>query len=182
MDGEGTYLEADYQLPLQKNTMVLSRPYNKHKILNNSSLFLIYVGFELISSESSPIAIEQFRRLNTTSKFYISDASHTPTVRIWEALLQSAGQTHPLYQKSIRALANTLITSFSSLFSDEELNAKKVTNRKMNSEADLLVYKAKLFIQDNLASPDLMLADIAKILHISELHLSRIFKEELGQT
>jgi mannose-6-phosphate isomerase-like protein (cupin superfamily) len=53
VEGTGYYYDDGKTFSLQGNTMFLSRPEVLHQIESESGLFLLYVAFELIESESS---------------------------------------------------------------------------------------------------------------------------------
>lgn len=182
LDGKGTYLESAVEYPLNKNTLFLTRPHVKHQMVDISTLFFIFVAFEIVENESSPAAVEQFHLMKQTKNFFLADASDTPSIRIWEALLLQSQQQQALFQDSMMALSCALLTSFTSVFKDQEAPQKPLKRKKEKLGKELAIYQAKLYICDNLSAHNLMLSDVADFLHMSERHFSRIFKAELGQT
>ncbi|OCT15201.1 hypothetical protein A8709_13945 [Paenibacillus pectinilyticus] len=182
LDGHAIYTESGVDYPLQKNSMFLTRPYIKHNIHTASSLFFIFVAFEIVANASSSATVEMFSRLEKTHNFYIPDGSNLPAIRIWEALLQQSFQEGALVQESVLALSCALLASFAHIFSDniEQQDSKKRKRERLG--AGMVISQSKLYIRDNLGNPSLSLVEVAHFLHLSGRHFSRIFKEELGQS
>jgi AraC-like DNA-binding protein/uncharacterized cupin superfamily protein len=178
MDGQGTYSEHDSNYPLQAGTLFLSRPGMTHQIRSRSGLFLIYIAFEAREDKSSASAYEIYQQLYDTGRFYIEDASSISAAPLWKALLLEAANRRQPFQKEVTAgLARGLLLSFLSIFADRQEHRKIISP----STASTLLYRAKLYIRDNLSDP-IKLQDVARYLHISGRHLSRLFAAELGGT
>jgi YesN/AraC family two-component response regulator len=97
---------------------------------------------------------------------------------LWESLLSQASKNdHPFFEEILMNIANSLILSLLERFSP--IHADSSNQNISNEETSPILTQAKLYIQDNL-SDTLKLSDIAKHLHISSRHLSRLFVKELG--
>lgn len=175
--GNGVYAENGVEYPLSQGDLFLSRPNITHQIYNTSSLYIVFVAFEPIRSQSAPEAMEHFQTIATTDKFFLHDMENSATVRMWEALLLQAQQEYPLLQYTLASLSSALILSFTHLFTNDGGNK----SAQLQRYATTLLHRAKLYIRDNL-SQSLRLKDVADYLHISGRHLSRLFAEELGRT
>ncbi len=178
VEGEGTYKEGSRAYPLHPGVLFLSRPHLRHQIFSEKGLYLIFLAFELIEQTSSKIAVQQFQRMSRTKKFYIDHAAELPAIYMWKSLLSQASYPHEFFEESITCLSRSLITCLYSLFTDRDESSKKITYMPSSST---LMHRAKLFIRDNL-SQELRLQDVARYLHVSTRHLSRLFSDELGQT
>ena len=83
-----------------------------------------------------------------------------------------------LFHDSVLQMSGSLLAGFHGVFiASDSAHGKDYSQRV----AATLVYRAKLYIRDNLSQP-LRLKDVADYLHISGRHLSRIFDSELGQS
>jgi AraC-like DNA-binding protein/mannose-6-phosphate isomerase-like protein (cupin superfamily) len=178
IEGEGTYMDDDVNYPLRKGTLFLSRPQTWHQIRSQTGLFLLFVAFEIIESESTKAAIQRFRHLATSQMIWLADADNCSTALIWRALLEQVTQSLPPLQDVIANLSHALLSSVQQTFAEQWKPDKE---RPASSSSSALLYQAKLFIRDNLSRP-LRLKDVANYLDLSERHLSRIFSSELGQT
>ncbi|GGD83117.1 AraC family transcriptional regulator [Paenibacillus nasutitermitis] len=178
IDGEGTYEEGEDRVPLNPGTLFMSRPHLKHQIISSEGLFIIFVAFEMIPSESSTEGVRRFQNMEKFRTFHIQQAEQLPAVMIWLALLKQVKHAERFFEDSILGLSGALITAFECTFADTRSAAKLRVSQPSSSS---LVHRAKLYIRDNLAQ-DLNLASVTKHLHVSPRHLSRLFSEELGQT
>ncbi|KKI90172.1 hypothetical protein WQ54_23250 [Bacillus sp. SA1-12] len=179
LSGEGLYHDQGGQFQLKKGSVFISRPNIQHQILSESGLFLLFVAFEVIPDISKDDAIRKFDKLSTTNKILINSADDTPTALIWRALVEYTSIGGANECGFISNLANTLVLSFHSMFSEEKPRTEH--HEKLFSNRSSHLYQAKLFIRDNL-SDQLRLEHVANNLHISTRHLSRLFSEELGES
>jgi len=176
--GDGSYLEGGKTYPLHKGTLFLSRPYITHQILSGPDMDLVFIGFETDQDESKPQSRRLFMELEETSTFVIHEAEDLPLVKLWISLLMLANDVQPLFEDSVAGLGCAVLTGIERQFGeDNHIDQIKQSGRI----AATLVYRAKLYIRDNL-SQLLKLNEVADYLHISGRHLSRIFQEELGQS
>ncbi len=177
IDGEGEYIDNDFTYSLQKNTMFCSRPDVLHQIKSENGLFLLYVAFELIESESSEEWIDIMQEARQRSKVVIDVKEDTTAAQIWRFLLTQAAKPEQAFcEKILTNLAYSLILSLLQIFIPYSHNNQHEVSPEQPS---LLLSQAKLYIQDNLSQP-LKLTDAASHLHISGRHLSRVFVSELG--
>lgn len=177
VDGTGMYLDNGNSYSLQKNTMFISRPDIVHQIKSKEGLFLLYVGFELIESESSEEWIKIMEEARQCSKVVIHAKDDTAAASLWKSLIIHATKPHNPYLKEMLVnLASALILSLLQSFVSFSDNGDCKTLPEASSS---LLEQAKFYIQDHLSEP-LKLTETASHLHISGRHLSRIFVSELG--
>ncbi|TJY42640.1 AraC family transcriptional regulator [Cohnella pontilimi] len=180
IDGEGFYEEGSHRLPIGPGTLFMSRPHLKHQIVSDEGLYILFVAFELISSESSEEGIQRFQSLEKSQVFLQPNAENLPPVLMWFALLKQVSAPRHFFDDGVLSLACALITSFENVFTDRRTAGKTSTGTAQPSSSTL-VHRAKLYIRDNL-SQELKLSQVADYLHVSPRHLSRLFGEELGQS
>ncbi|MBS4222634.1 AraC family transcriptional regulator [Lederbergia citrea] len=173
VDGEGGYVDNGIETPLVKGTMFLSRPDIWHQIKSQSGLFLLFVAFDVIESESSETGIIQFRELATTEKIIAKVNEHFPSTLIWKSLLMQSTNIHSFQAEIVLNLAYSLLISLHQIFTDDHRKTEKIMVMRTSSN----LHRAKLYIRDNLSQP-LQLNDVACYLHISARHLSRLFSTE----
>lgn len=179
VDGDGEYIEGDCVYKLEKNKLFLSRPEVLHQIKSESGLFLLYIGFELIESESNDKWLKVMEQIKECTEFLIEVEEEASFVLLWESLLFHASKKdHLFFEEILLNTAYSLLLSLLERFSRPTLY-HYLNQEVSNEEASPILSQAKLYIQDNL-SDALKLNDIAKHLHISSRHLSRIFVKELG--
>ena len=177
VDGEGEYIENGMSYPLQKNKLFLSRPDVLHQIKSENGLFLLYIGLELVESESSDKWIKMMEQIKKCPKVIIDVEEGAPFSLLWESLLSQASRSeYPFFEEILKSNAYSLILSLFERFSPTFSNN---TNEGLNEETSPILNQAKLHIQDNLSDP-LKLSDIAQHLHISSRHLTRLFVKDLG--
>jgi len=178
VDGEGEYIDNDFTYPLQKNTLFLSRPDVLHQIKSERGLFLLYIGFELVESESSDKWIEMMEQIKECTKIIIDVEEGSSFSLLWESLLSQASRSdYPFFEEILMSTAYSLILSLLERFSPKF--SISTNNEGSSKETSPILNQATLHIQDNL-SDTLKLSDIAQHLHISSRHLSRLFVKELG--
>jgi AraC-like DNA-binding protein len=180
IDGEGFYVEGSHRQPIGPGTLFMSRPHLKHQIVSDKGLYILFVAFELIPSESSQEGILRFQSLEKSQTFLLPHAEGLPSVLMWFALLKQVSASRRFFDDGVLALACALMTSFENVFTDQH-GAAKASASAVQPSSSTLVHRAKLFIRDNL-SQELKLSSVAKYLHVSSRHLSRLFGEELGQS
>lgn len=178
VNGQGTYVENNQNYPLKKGTFFMSRPHIKHQIFSNEGLYIIFIAFELIESESSVEAVNRFQNMAKSTTIYLEQAENSSAILIWTALLKQVQYANQFLENNVLSLSSALISTFEVMFSDNR-NKTKISPTQPSSTT--LVHKAKLYIRDNLAQ-SLKLGEVADFLHVSSRHLSRLFAEELGQT
>jgi AraC family transcriptional regulator, arabinose operon regulatory protein len=175
VEGEGTYIDDQCSFTLQKNTLFLSRPEVLHQIKSEKGLSLLYVAFDLIEPESS----ESWIRIMETAKQCSEVILHhiDETALLWKSLLiQATKRQNEFFEEMLSNIAYSLILSILQDF----VPALNKSNHKLDPEQhSVLLTQAQLYINDNLSN-SLKLTEVAKHLHISGRHLSRVFVSELG--
>ncbi|MBO1513439.1 AraC family transcriptional regulator [Metabacillus bambusae] len=178
VDGKGEYIDNNSTYKLQKNTLFLSRPNVLHQIKSENGLFLLYIGLEFIESESNDKCIKIMEQIEECTEIIIDVEEGASFSLLWESLLSQASKNdHPFFEEILMNIAYSLILSLLERFSP--MHADSSNQNVSNEETSPILTQAKLYIQDNL-SDTLKLSDIAKHLHISSRHLSRLFVKELG--
>ncbi|MDT8859260.1 AraC family transcriptional regulator [Alkalihalobacillus sp. MEB130] len=176
-DGEGLYVEDDSSYKLQKNTIFLSRPNMVHQIKSVSGLSIVYIGFELVESESGPEWIKLLEEAAQCTSFVKNLEDESVSALLWKSLILKASKMDNVYAEGIlKNIAFSLILSLLQTFVPYSDTENKKSNSKRGSA---LLHQAVLFIQDNLSN-SIKLTDLANCLHISSRHLSRLFVSELG--
>ncbi|MBS4200509.1 helix-turn-helix transcriptional regulator [Bacillus sp. FJAT-49732] len=176
IDGEGFYVDQGVENRLTKGTLFLSRPEIWHQIKSQTGLDLIFVAFEIIESESSDIAIQQYHELIHTENYIHKADDQTPAIHLWHSLLLQSNYHQTFRAEVNAALAYSLLVSLSQTFIKKEDRNVPLLERGAS-----YLHRAKLYIKDNLSQP-LQLNDLASYLHISSRHLSRLFSTELGES
>lgn len=177
VDGKGTYLDDNVNYSLHKNTLFFSKPEVLHQIKSETGLFLLYVAFELIESDSSEDWIRIIETAKQSPLVVLHDHDDIPATLLWKSLLiHATKREHPFFEEMISNMAYSLIISILQNFVPLLSHSKHQTAPEGFSS---LLIQAKLYIQDNLSS-SLKRTEVANHLHISGRHLSRIFGSELG--
>ncbi|MEK3890494.1 AraC family transcriptional regulator [Bacillus sp. FSL K6-3431] len=177
IDGEGSYSDNGIETPLVSGSLFLSRPGIWHQIKSQTGLFLLFVAFEIIESETSETAINQFRQLANTKSFVTEVNDLFPSILIWKTLLMQSTIINYFQKEIVHTLAYSLLISLHQVFTNDQIETEKIIVRRTSPN----LHRAKLYIRDNLSQP-LQLNDLACYLHISTRHLSRIFSIELGES
>lgn len=178
INGEGLYKDDLHSFPLRSGTLFLSRPFVKHQILSETGLEIIFVAFELNKQNSTTKAVELFSHLEKTENFFVKDAKQSPVVKLWTALLEMSSHSSIWFNDSLQGLCASFYSSVIGQFTQSLSSDKPAKQATVYSS---LMYRAKLYINDNLART-LKLDEVAAYIHISGRHLSRICQEELGQS
>ncbi|MED3793448.1 AraC family transcriptional regulator [Niallia alba] len=175
--GEGVYIDNNCSYLLQENTLFLSKPEVPHQIKSEKGLSLLYVAFELIESDSTECWIEMMEKAKTSSHVYLHDKEEMEIALLWKTLLiHATRQDNEWLEKYLSNMAFLLIESILQYFVPSFPKNDSKPEYEMSSE---LLTEAQLYINDNLAN-SLKLTDVARHLHISGRHLSRLFVSELG--
>lgn len=178
VSGEGYYFENNQKHLLTRGSLFLSRPYIKHQIQSQAGLDILFIGFEINKGKTSKKIQHLFSSLENTDTYFLNQAENTSTVKLWTTLLMMANESNPLLDESLTGICSSI---FGCLLKQFDINDTSNEKAKKHRVSSTLVYKAKLYIHDNLSEP-LRLNDVAEFLHISGRHLSRIFQAELGQS
>ncbi|PGK31695.1 AraC family transcriptional regulator [Priestia megaterium] len=177
LEGEGTYIDQGCTYQIKENTMFLSRPDVLHQIKSDTGLFLLYVGFELIESESSEKWVTIIEEVKQCSEVVIDVKEDEAVPLMWKSLLIQATKSESVFLEEILSnLAHSLILLLIQTFGTSSNHHNQKAVQKKSS---LTLNLAKLYIKDNLSN-SIKLTDTATHLHLSSRHLSRLFKAELG--
>jgi AraC-like DNA-binding protein/mannose-6-phosphate isomerase-like protein (cupin superfamily) len=177
IEGEGAYIDDNCTYILQEGTLFLSRPEVLHQIKSKKGLSLLYVAFQLIESESSEKWIKIMEIAKQCTEIFLHDKSKTETTLLWKALLiQATKHEKVFFEEMLSNIAYSLIVS---ILQDFVTDLNKSDHKHVPAQHSVLLTQAQLYINDNLSN-SLKLTEVAKHLHISSRHLSRIFVSELG--
>lgn len=178
-EGEGIYIDDDCIYKLQKNTIFLSRQDILHQIKSESGLSIVYVGFELVESESGMEWIKLMEEAMQCSVVVKNVEDENPCALLWKSLMiKSIKMEHAYAEGILQNIAFSFILSVLQTFVPCSQNYHKKSSTKIGSP---LLHQALLFIQDNLSN-SIKLTELASYLHISSRHLSRLFISELGES
>ncbi len=178
VSGTGLYLDEDREFKLRSGDLFCSRPHIWHRIHEGSSLYLIWISFEMMESCcSTEQALEPIKLLQHTNRFFIRDAQQLPSVLAWQSILMQAGKSNGLKDILMPLASGFLAALINSFLTVPELESKAT----LYSDPRRLLQQATIFIHDNLSQP-LQLKDVADYLHVSERNLSRLFHEHDKQT
>lgn len=177
VEGEGVYIDEQRSYALQGNTIFLSRPEVPHQIKSEQGLSLLYVAFELIESESSESWFKIIESAKKCASVVLHNNSDTETSFLWKSLLiQATKHKHEFFEEMLVNIAGSLLIS---ILQDFVPDLNKGNQMNVPDQHSDLLTQARLYIHDNLSNC-LKLTEVARHLHISGRHLSRIFVSELG--
>lgn len=179
LDGEGEYEDEEISYKLESGSLFASLPGHWHQIRSRTGLRLFFVAFEVVTVAASPEAIQYEAELLGSPSPVVASPEGV-TALLWRALYQHVLLNQADGEPQTNGLCALLLQSFPATFGRQE--GAPVTKAKASSRSrSHLVQLAKRYIRDNL-SGSLRLSDVSAYLNISERHLTRIFKEELGQS
>lgn len=178
LNGEGLYFEDDEMGKVTKGTLILTAPNTKHQLMSEKGLDVIFIGFELLDTSHSYIH-NLFNSVKRPQLYLLPDKERSAAILLWISLLKLASQENTIFLKN--NMGSLAITLFWSLLKDFQNEILEVSTDPVRTSTSILVYRAKLYIIDNLDKP-ITVKNVAEHLHISERHLSRIFNQELGQS
>ncbi|MED3881767.1 AraC family transcriptional regulator [Priestia megaterium] len=177
LEGEGTYIDQGCTYQIKENTMFLSRPDVLHQIRSDTGLFILYVGFELIESDSSEEWVTLIEEAKQCPEVVIDVKEDEAAPLMWKSLLiQATKSESALFEEILSNLAHSLILS---LIQNFVATSNDHSQKLVQKKSSLVLTLAKLYIKDNLSN-SIKLTDTATYLHLSSRHLSRLFKTELG--
>lgn len=177
-NGEGFYIDNGDRYDLYPGDCFLSKPGVWHQIEGNPGvgIGLVYFAFELLEQSSSAEFVSGYHRLMQTERVLVQAEVPSTSANLWRTLI-SARQSGAGNRQMVKHIAFSLILSIFQLFLEHEDDEK----RAIKPSESILLNQAKLYIRDNL-SIRIKFQDLAKHLHISERQLSRLFKDELGES
>lgn len=179
LEGEGTYIESDHTYSLQKNTLFISKPNVLHQIKSEESLYLLYIGFELIESESNEEWISLIEEAKNTTDVVINFKEDNAIRFLWQALLMQATKTNTIsFELTLNNLAFSFITIIIEAFCSSTESENPIN---LTETSSILLSPVKKYIEDNI-SQGLQLEDTASHFHLSGRHLSRQFQLEEGRS
>ncbi|WP_167859612.1 helix-turn-helix transcriptional regulator [Paenibacillus cymbidii] len=179
LSGQGRYSEQEFASPLAAGTIFCSRPHISRQIVSERGLSILWVSFQVAEEDSlAETLVHAFRRLGETKRIVRADAGNTPTAKLWEALWTQAERFQPADAPLLSAVAYALLLSFAQLFGEVRSEEGEGEGAGL-SMSSVLLRQAKWFMAENVSFP-LRLEDVARQLHISGRHLSRLFAEADG--
>ena len=177
LEGEGMYIDGDQTYSLQSDTLFFSKPNVLHQIKSEESLYLLYVGFELIESESSEEWISLIQNMRDSPENVLKLEKENEIRFLWQSLLvHSAKKNSVLFELMLDNLAFSLIAMLVQAFCSHVESEQTPNVTDTSSE---LLSTIKTYIMDNL-SQSLQLEHTASHFHLSGRHLSRLVQSEEG--
>ncbi|PYI54586.1 helix-turn-helix domain-containing protein [Paenibacillus flagellatus] len=180
LDGTGSYMDDGHWHPLGPGTLFCSRPGVLHQIRSEAGMYLLFVAFEVDERVSDPGAVRTYRSLRATDRIVLPDADTVSAALLWRSLMLMLERPPGLRESALAGTAFALLLSFRDAFraSDEDEGGDP-GDVPLRKSAHQLLNRALVFIKDNLSQP-LALETVARYLHVSGRHLSRLFARELG--
>lgn len=181
--GQGRYIAEEGVFPLTAGAIFFSRPHEWRHIVSERKMSLLWVSFDIenIDAERSAPAeaiIRRFRNFTGTQSRIRSDAGNSPSAKLWEALWAQAEQFRPSHVPVLTGMAYALLLSLANMFGNHMPDEEDVGSSE-HKISSIVLRQAKWFLAENFSFP-LKLDDVARQLHISGRHLSRLFREEEG--
>lgn len=175
--GTGIYTEGDREYSLHRGVLFCSRPGVVHQIRDVNELDLLYVAFEPDEKQSDPAELESYLDALGQGEVWMDNQSGSPIAGLWRSLLVPDSYAGALSAGVLPALAHSLLASFPDL-----LGVARSSNRPpVRTDSSILVQRTKQYIRDNLAG-DLSQQQVARLLNVSERHLSRLFAENIKES
>jgi len=179
LDGDGEYEDDEVTYTLNSGSLFASLPGHWHQIRSRTGLQLFFVAFEVVAAATSPETRQYESELLGCPSPVVASPEGV-TALLWRALYQHVLLNPADGGPQTNGLCALLLRSFPATFGRQD--GTPLTKAKSSSRSRThLVQLAKRYIRDNL-SGSLSLSEVSAYLNISERHLSRIFKEELGQS
>lgn len=177
--GSGYYIDNGVRYDLHEGDSFLSKPGIWHQIEGDSEvgIGIAYLAFELLEERSSKEVINGYHRLLKTEHVVVKAETPSTMVSLWKTILNT-GHNGVANRQMLKHMAFTLIFSIFELFLDKD---DVVDIASIRTNESMILNQAKLYIVDNV-SIRIKFQDLAKHLHISVRQLSRLFKDELGET
>ncbi|WP_217595058.1 AraC family transcriptional regulator [Cohnella sp. GbtcB17] len=179
LDGEGEYEDDEITYKLESGSLFASLPGHWHQIRSRTGLMLFFVAFEVVAAETSP-ETRQYENEMLGCRLPVVVDPEGVTALLWRALYRHVLLHREDGETQTKRLCAMLLRSFPGTFGKRD-EAPAAKSRSSSRSRTHLVQLAKRYIRDNLAS-SLRLEEVSAYLNISARHLSRIFKEELGQS
>lgn len=177
LNGKGTYFEGKTIEDISTGSLILIPTNTTYRLDSNKGLDLLSINFSLQSTSHSYIQ-KLFDTVKKELLYILPNRNRSAAILLWISLLKLAANDNTIYLKN--NIENIGITLFWSIFKDFEKEILSRDSKQVHSSASTLIYQAKVYIIENL-SESITIKEIAKHLHISERHLSRLFNQELGQ-
>lgn len=163
--GNCYYVEGDDMYPLHSNTLFISRPHRPHQIVSDKGLHLLYVAFDVQTKQGF---LEQLLNGQSVHTFDEENAVGL----LWKSLLHIANTPQLLhYDTQLHDTAYALLCLLLNTYLQQPLHEQR------DIMYHDIVTRAIHYIDCHLHTP-LKLSDVAQQLHVSERHLSRLFKEQ----
>lgn len=180
LEGEGEYEDEGVTCLLRGGSQFVSVPGRWHQIRSRSGLKMFFVAYELTDAGRSASGIAYETALQEKAVPVIVDHENVSAL-LWRTLFLEAGSVTSaiISAARMRRMAGMLLASFAPAFVPNE--KEKPVEMQPPKSNTLLVTMARMFIRDNL-SRLLKLSDVASYLNVSERHLSRLFRQDGGET
>ena len=179
--GTGEYDDEGETFMLKPGVQFLSLPGHWHQIRSAEGLRLFYVGYEATAGERdgerTSEALAGYEKALFHQRVPIAEDPENVSALLWRALYRQAEFESA---ERLRQLAGMLLISFADVYGPKT-RPEPAERAPAPSSSSQLVERARRFIRDNLSQP-LRLADVASYLHVSDRHLSRMFRKHGGET
>lgn len=177
LEGNGEYEDEGRNFELRTGSQFASLPGHWHQIRSRTGLRLFFVAFEPCEDGKDSAARQAYETAIRAHDEPVLQDHENVSALLWRALLRLP---HREPADRIRRLAGMLLSSFAAVFGPKAAGEPTREQPPSRSSTQLLAL-ARRFIRDNLSRP-LKLEDVASYLHVSDRHLSRIFRQYGGET
>ena len=171
LEGEGGYVVDGCYYPLRRHTLFLTPPHTVHQIKSTKGLHLIYVALEFQNN-----SIDHSVKTFSFREWVCYLENENEYSYMWKSLMLMASNEQTSIQLVHQMSILLLQTIFQAFFQPTPFDKKRE-----KTPIPPIVHQAILYIRDNI-DQSLKLHEVADYLHISERHLSRLFKESIQET
>lgn len=180
LEGEGSFTNNGLNYRLKAGDLFLAKPDEQHEIISSQEqpLALFFWSYTLL-------AVKPDSQLDVSKLFDAFSKTKQPLVSqqeqhlsLLEAIVRELNQKKIAYDLVIKDLAKQLLIETARAFTQLSHNAEQHPETKYQ---DAVVKTIIRYLNDNYYQP-LKLEAIAAQVHLSERHMSRIFKTATGQS
>lgn len=177
--GTGEYDDEGETFGLRPGSQFVSLPGHWHQIRSSEGLRLFFVAYEADEEETDREALARYEKTLFDSGVPITEDGESVAALLWRALYLQAVEAEYESPVGIRQLAGLLLSSLPAVYGPR--TKREPADRRGTRSSSQLIELARRFIRDNLSQP-LKLKDVASYLHVSDRHLSRMFRKYGGET
>jgi AraC-like DNA-binding protein/mannose-6-phosphate isomerase-like protein (cupin superfamily) len=184
--GTGTFRTMEKDLPIKSGELFIAKPGDTHEIISarRAPLQIFFWAFTLVPASGGAIRDAEQSANRLLDAFILSSrrtgpmsASIKPTLGM---LTEEVSRTAAGCTMAVDALALKLLLDTARCLTEGAVPVE-VIDPVPHSERDAIAKTALRYLRDNL-SRQIEVRDVAAQVHLSERHLSRLFREITGVT